>query len=260
MELRDPQSFERLTGAAFFTPAGAGSAIHLGNVEMLRLDYGLKSFDILRSRRGVVSTRKRVFYGRAPMFSIQLNQFTTATQFLHLAGTRQADLVQVATSNAMFVFTATPGGAWSLGKSEIWLRSVKAAGQVKVEGYDYYLDAYNGWLWLPSQGGTIETGQAVTVAYDYPALTLESYSAVDQLSFDGQLVVYAEDTFGPPARERWEMQVTLSAKGLPDTDPGKFRSATLEAMIYGNPQVYKRGQAKAFDEITTADGTVLDLS
>lgn len=260
MELSDIASFERLTGLAFFTPAGATSALHLANIEMLRSDYGLKSFDILRSRRGQVYPRKRVVFGKLQTFSLQINQFTSATQFIHLAGTRLTDLVQAATSAQIYVFTAAPGGAWSLGHSEIFLRHVMVGAEAKILDYDFSLDDHNGWIWLPSNGGTITAGQVVSVTYDFPELAFEAYNALDTLSLDGQLVVYAEDEFGPPAREKWVMDVTLSCKGMPDTDPGKFRSATLEAIVYGKPQVFKRPQPRGFAEIVTDSGAVLDLS
>lgn len=260
MELTDLASFERLTGRAFFTPAGATSALHLANIEMLRSDYGLKSFDVLRSRRGQVYPRKRVVFGKLQTFSLQINQFTSATQFIHLAGTRQADLVQVATSAQIFVFTAAPGGWWSLGHSEIFLRSVMAGGgSPKIRDYDFFLDDQNGWIGLPSQGGTITPGQVVNVTYDFPELALEAYNALDSLSRDGQLVVYCEDEFGPPAREKWVMDVTLICKGMPDTDPSKFRSSTLEALVY-EARVFKRPQPRAYGEIITGTGSVLDLS
>jgi hypothetical protein len=259
MELVDQASVERLTGLAFFTPSGAASAIHLGNIEMLRLDYGLKSFDIMRSRRGVVYPRKRHFYQRSPVFTIQGNQFHSGRMAAQLAGTRQANTTRPYTSNAVYTFNAIPGGAFNIGQHGIWIQSIKVGLYDKVEDYDYFLDAQNGWIWLPEKGGTIETGQLVTVTYTFPSQDLETYTAFDNLSQDGQLIVYAEDHLGPPARERWVMDVTMSIKSMPDADPAKFRSWTAEALILGNPTVYKRPQQEAWSEIFTDSG-VLDLS
>ena len=260
MELTDFQSFERLTGLAFFTPAGAAASIHLGNVTMMRCDYGLASVDIMRSRRGIVSTRKRHYFQRAPVFTIETNQFVTAIQALHLAGTKLADLDQDAQPSGVFTFTAVPGGAWDIGRGELWSVSVHVGADTKTPDYDYTLDAYNGWIWLPTGGGTIVAGDIVGVVYSSPNQRLEQYSAFDTLSQAGQLVVFAEDEFGPAAREKWVMSAELCVHAMSDTAPDKFRTGVLEATIYGTPTVYKRPQPMGFAEIVLDDGSILDLS
>lgn len=259
MELIDSASMERLTGAAYFAPAG-GPTINLGNIEMLRLDYGLKSVDIMRSRRGVVYPRKRHFYSTSAVFSIQGNQFATSRMAQQFAGTRQPNVSQNYAANQVFTFTAYPGAAYSLGKSIVTINSVMAGSDTKLLDYDYFADTYNGWIWLPEAGGTIVAGDIVQVNFGYIAQEFETYTALDTLSRDGVLTVYAEDHMGPPARERWVMNVTLSVQGMPDTDPAKFRSWKMEALILGLPTVYKRPQQQAWTELVTEGGIIIDLS
>jgi hypothetical protein len=259
MELKDLTAFERLTGLAFFTPTAAAAGIHLGNIEMMRCDYALQSFDILRSRRGVVYPRKRHFYGRAPVFTLTLNQFPSSTQFLHLAATRQADTSRNAAANQTFIFTAILGGAFDIGQETVWVSSVKVGTTTMIDGIDYFLDQFNGWIWLPETGGRIAAGENVVVTYSYSSQDLETYTATDNPSTEGLLTVFAEDEYGPPAREKWEMRVELSVAGMPDTDPAKFRSATLEALVYGVPTVYKRPNPYTYSELLTGAGGIIDL-
>ena len=263
MELIDPPSVERLSGLAFFLPSDAvsGAAIHLGGIEMMKLDYGLKVLDIPTARRGIVYPKKRVIYGRSAEWQIQGNQFSTPQIALQLAGTRLADAVQPATTGATYTFTAVPGGAYYLGASSILLQNVKVGtSDPKVQDYDFFLDDFNGWIWLPVNGGTIVAGDVVVVTFDYPGLAFEQYTGLDTLSSDGVLTVFAEDHFGPPAREKWVMNVTLSFDGIADMDPMAMRSHTLKALVYGEPQVFKRAQPYAFGEIALDSGSILDLS
>lgn len=260
MELTDPQSFERLTGLGFFLPDDGPAAIHLGNVTMIRCNYGLASVDIMRSRRGIVYPRKRHYHQRAPVFTLETNQFASALQALHLAGTALPDTTRPAQTGVNFTFTAVPGGAWNIGQSDIWLPSVLVGTDLKVQGYDYFIDPFNGWIWLPTNGGTIVAGDIVEVNYNCPAQRLETYNAFDTLSRSGQLTVFAEDEYGPPAREQWVMQCEFCVHAASDTDPTKFRSDVIEITVYGNPTVYKRPQPSGFAYIALADGSILDLS
>jgi hypothetical protein len=251
---------ERLTGAAYFTPAGGGPTINLGAIEMMRLDYGLKSIDIMRSRRGMVYPRKRHFHQRSPVFEIKGTQFATSRMALQLAGTRLANTMQDADGFILYVFTAMPGAAYSIGSSVIFIESVMVGSDTKVLDYDFYIDTFNGWIWLPENGGTIVAGDVVEVRYSRVSQEFEVYTAIDTPSRDGVLTVYAEDHLGPPAREKWVMDVTISVKGMPDTDPAKFRTWSMEALILGNPTVYKRPQQQAWAELITDTGAVIDLS
>lgn len=262
MELRDPQSHERLTGRAFFAPS-SGPAIHLGNIQLVQLNYGLKVLDIPTARRGVVYPRRRLAYGRAPEFQIRGTQFSTPQipLLLGAAGNISIGPAQVATTGALFLFNATPGGAYHVGQSQINIQSLKVGSEVLTENFDYFTDPDNGWLWLPVDGGSIDPGALVQTTYDYPTLYLDTYNAWDTLSRDGILTIHAEDEFGPPAKETWVMNVTITCEAMADFgDPSKFRNHTLKALVYGNAQVFKRRQAQAFDELTTESGTVIDLS
>ena len=270
MELFDRPSFERLSGLAFFTPAGESSAIPLGNIELLKLDFGLKTRDYLLSLRGDLQLRKRKVLGRVPVYSIQGNQFPTETIPLLILGERANDYSQAASSSQIFTFTATPGRGVRLPQVAVSITSVAVGTDIKVLGYDYFVDdpaldpqdplSHNGWIILPGRGGTIVAGDTVQVNYSVFPLTLEEYTAFSLTSRDGTLEVQCEDEYGPPARETWIMSVTLYCKSAPDTHTDKFRSYNLEAAVYGKPTVRKRPNPYAYQEIITDSGAVLDLS
>ena len=244
MEFNDPQSFERLTGLAYFTPAGQAGAIPLGNIQMVKSDYGLKTVDDLKSIRGVLQLRRRVTYGAVPIFSIDGNQFATPTIPLLLLGTRLADLAQASATASTFTFTSAAGQAFWVGAYNISNVSVASGGMPMAQGTDYFIDLFNGMVLVPVLGSGIPDGAAAVVTFDQAAFTLEQYLAFTTLSRTGSLVVFAEDEFGPPAKEIWTMQVSLTCKKGADMDPSKFRMFTLEAALLGTPLVQKRGESE----------------
>lgn len=269
MEFFDEASFERLTGQAFFTPTGEAGAIQIGNIEMMKIDFGLKSKEAFASVRGELFLRRHKVFGRAPIYSIQVNQFASPTVPLQLLGERLGDLIQVVTNSYTFTFTAVLGRGFELPHLAATINWVRVAGEDKMPGHDYFVDdpaieqgplCYNGWILLPVSQGTIVAGNVVSVNYSAPALSLEQYRALATLSRDGVLVVLKEDHFGPPAREKWIMDVTLYSEAGPETHPDKFRSQTLKAAVYGKPLVRKRPTPRAYGELLIDDSTVLDLS
>lgn len=269
MELSDRPSFERLTGLAFFTPEGETGAIPFGNIELFKHDYGIKTKDFWRSIRGNLFLSKRKVHGRAPIYSIQGNQFASPTIPLLLLGEQQSDYAQTATGSHYFTFTAVMGRAVELPQVAATIYQVGVSGADKTLGYDFFVDdpaleqsllSHTGWVILPANGGTIVAGDVVSVYYSAPALSLEEYLAFSRLSRDGTLVVLAEDEFGPPAREKWILDVTLYCKAAAETHPDRYRSYTMEAAVYGNPIVRRRREPYAFAELLVDEGTVLDLS
>jgi hypothetical protein len=250
MDFNDLQSFERLTGLAFFTPAGAAGAIPLGNITMLKVDYGTKAYEPLKSLRGVLQRRRRDTYGHLAIYSIDGNQFATPMIPLLLLGTKTDDFAQSAATAQTFTFTAAAGLAFFAGAYSLANVVVKVSGVTKTIGTDYFLDDPNvpqigasmqGCVIIPVDTQGIQEGDVVTVTFDQAALVMDQYLAFTQLSQTGLLQVFAEDEAGGPGREVWIMTVQLTCKKGADIDPTKFRSFTLEAAIIGNPAVMKPG-------------------
>lgn len=257
MEYNDLSSFERLTGLAFFTPAGQAGAINLGNIEMVKADYGTKSVDKMISVRGKLLLGRRDTYQAVPVFSIDGNQFASPVIPLLLMGDSLGDSAQVAGSGFTFSFTAETGLSFLIGTFGLTNVVVQVSSSTKTLGVDYFLDALNGIVSIPVTAAGISAGNTVVVTFDQPALALENYSAFTHLNRTGTLVVYAEDEAGPPAKEIWTMTVSLACKKGADFDPTKFRKFTLDAALLGNPTVQKRG---GFEDLSTDDDVILDWS
>jgi hypothetical protein len=249
MEYNDIASFQRLTGLGFFTPDGQAGAISLGNVTMLKIDYGLKSVDSKASVRGRISLRQRVYTESLPVYSIDGNQFATPLIPLLLLGDQLGDYIQTAKSAQTFTFTAAAGLAFFIGAYNLTSVVVKVGSTVKTQGIDYFLDDPNvdqssavslqGVVILPVDSEGINDGDVVTVTFDQQLLSLEQYEAFTQLSRQGTLVVFAEDEDGGPGREIWTMSVQLSCKKGADIDPTQFRKFTLEAALLAKANVMR---------------------
>jgi hypothetical protein len=270
MELFHRPSFERLTGLAFFTPSGGSGAIPWGNIQMMKLDHGLKMRDYTISVRGVLQLRKRKVYGRVPIYSIQGDQFSSQATPILLGGERAAvDHSQLATGSTTFSFTAAMGRGFRLPHVGATIASVKVGSDLKTLGYDYFVDdpaidqtpfSHTGYIILPQSAGTIVAGNLVSAIYSAPAFTLEEYVAFSNLQTDGALVVLCEDEFGPPALWEWIMDVTVYCKASPDVQEDKFRVHNIEAAVYGEPIVRRRSSPYPLAEIALGDHSILDLS
>lgn len=241
MEYNNPQTFQRLTGRAIFTPDGQAGGIDLGNIEMVRSDYGTKTIESMTSVRGVVSRRRRDTHSSAPIFSIDGNQLVAPNLPLLLLGDQLDDFAQIAGTGSTFTFTAVAGLTFVIGAYGMMNVVVKVGAVTKVIDQDYYLDNFNGTIGIPISPIGIVPGNTVVVTFDQPGLALDQYTAFTHLDRTGTLIVFCEDDQGPPAAEIWTMSVSLSCKKGPDTDPSKFRRFTLEAAVIGFPNVKHRG-------------------
>jgi hypothetical protein len=236
MEYANPSSFERLTGKALFTPTGQAGAIDLGNIEMHKLDYGPKSVEIPKASRGKLTLARRDTFQTVPAFSIDGDQFATPIIPLILLGDQIGDLSISSGTGSTFTFTAAKGLSFWVGAYNISNVSVAVASVGKTLNTDYFLDAYNGIISLPVLPAGIADAATVVVTFDKPAITMEQYNAFTKLNRQGTLVVYAEDEYGPPAKEIWTMtSVQLSVKSGPERTGEKFSKFTLEASIIGDP-------------------------
>jgi hypothetical protein len=250
MELTSLRSFERLTGAAFFNDDDDTTGdIPLGNIQMLKADFNPKTVEIPRASRGVTTLARRDTHQVSPVYSIDGDQFHTPIIPLLLMGTRLADLSQSSATGSTFTFTAKAGKAYRIGKFNITITTVQVSSVSKTLGTDFFVDdpnltqslvSFNGVIILPVTAAGIADGATVTVTYNAAAVTMEQYSAFTKLNRTGTLVVFAEDEFGPPAKEIWTMKVSLTVKAGADITPDKFRKFTLEASIFGSPTVQKR--------------------
>lgn len=260
MEYNDVSSFERLTGLAFFTPADdPNGAISLGNIEMLKVEYGVKSIDAKTSVRGRVQLRQRTYTEALPVYSIDGNQFASPTIPLLLLGQQIADYLQTAATGSTFTFTAASGRCFFVGAYNITNVVVKVGTTTMTLGTDYFLDDPNlpqinsslqGVVILPVEPQGINDGLVVTVNYNRPDLAMDQYQAFTNLFRQGTLVVFAEaSNSASPGQEIWTMSVQLSCKKGADIDPSKFRTFTLEAAIFGNPRVLKPSESSLAEEL-----------
>jgi hypothetical protein len=255
--------FERLTGRAFFTPAGQTGAINLGNILTHKLEWGLKRKTTFKSRRGQLSVRDDDVIGAEPRFTIECDEFATPLLALLHGGSAPEYAVDTAATGATFTFTAALGLAFRTNFFSISNVSIVTP-TGKVEGTDYKIDYGLGIIYLPLTS-TIAPGATVTMRYDRIAITYNRVTALDAPSKKGTLLVYEEDDFSLTPKTTYACAVALSIDGSLSTKVDTYKSVTLRAAVLGSITIYKRdtemtGGVEMWDELTLDDDSILDFS
>lgn len=242
MELSNLSSYERLTGKFLFTPLGDVGAIDLGNLDAVKSSFNPKSVEVMLNQRGASTLARKDTTSISQVFTIQGNQFHTSVMNLLLMGDKNADLSQSSGTATTFGFTALAGRSYWIGAYNVSAVVVTVSATTKTLDVDYFLDAYNGVIRLPELPAGIADAASVTVTFNKPAETMESYTALTKLNRQGSLQCFLEDEYGPPSKEIWvASKVQLTTKDAPDAgDPSKFRTWSMEMAVFGAPTIYKR--------------------
>lgn len=233
-------ALERLTGRAFFTPQGALSAIDLGNIQMHKLDYGVKRKEHYKARRGGLVMDRDDAYGTMPKFTIEGDEFASPLLPLLFAGTANADATQTSGSASTVTFSSVKGQTFDLGAFGLTNASVTVPGS-KVEGAtaDYVIDRPLGKIYIPFTS-TIADAASVTVTFDKPAATFDSINAFDTLNRLGTLQVIEEDSYSLVPKTIYNFACSLSVDSAGDTKPEDYKKFNLIAVITGTFTVKKR--------------------
>src|SRR4051794_3924097 len=129
MDYLDPQAFHRLSGRAYFTPAGDAGQIDLGNIQMHSLTFGVKRRLHLNSVRGIVAPDRVKTYYTEPKFTIDGDEFVTPLLPLIFLGSAKDQFTQnSATVQTKAFDVVVAGRAYDLGAFDVTNVSVTDPG------------------------------------------------------------------------------------------------------------------------------------
>jgi hypothetical protein len=241
MDYDEAYAKERLSGRGYFLATGDTSEIDLGNIEMLKIDFGIKRKQHFRSRRGVQVLDRDDAYASEAKWTLTIDEFTTPTLPFAWAGTPNADFNQTIGTGATFMFTSKKGKVFKIGKYGLHNASLTTPVS-KVEGVDYVIDRAGGRIYIPL-GSSIADATACTVTYSAPALVYDSVNALTVLNRPGTLEIHGEDDSGsgqaasvdavPPVRYAFVFPCILSADSSGDFKSDDYRKITLLAVMTG---------------------------
>jgi hypothetical protein len=241
MDYNAPYAKERLTGRGYFTPTGSVSGVDLGNVQMFKVDFGIKRKEHFSARRGIITLDRQDAYGSQLVWTVTLDEFVTPLLAYAWAGTAGANFVQSSATGATVTFTTASkkGGTFDIGKYGLFNASLTTPAS-KTEGIaaDYVIDRAGGKLYIPLSS-TIADATTLIVTYSAPALTYDSVTALNVLNRPGTLEVHGEDDSGsnigagtdavPPVRYLFTIPCILSADDSGDFQPDDYRKMTVKA-------------------------------
>jgi hypothetical protein len=254
MDYTNPYSKERLSGRGYFTPTGATQGIDLGNVDMMKIAFGIKRKEHFSARRGVQTLDRFDAYASQPVWDITIDEYVSPRLLLAWSGNVNANFIQAAGSAATFNFTyaATMAGATlDIGKYGLFNASLTTPAG-KIEGYtaDYVVDRAGGKIYFPLS--TTLTAGASVLTYSCPALTYDSVTALQVLNRPGNLEVQGEDDSGqgksttgadavPPVRYLFNFPCILSTDDSGEWKVDDYRKVIVKAMLT-SPMTVKRLQ------------------
>jgi hypothetical protein len=254
MDYTNPYSKERLSGRGYFTPTGATQGVDLGNVDMFKIEFGIKRKEHFSSRRGVQTLDRFDAFASQAMWTITLDEFVGPMLAFAWAGSANANFSQSAGAAATFNFTyatTMKGATLDIGKYGLFSASLTTPGG-KVEGYtaDYVIDRAGGKIYFPLTSSL--TAIPCVVTYSCPALTYDSVTALNVLNRFGALELQGEDDSGqgkdlvavdavPPVRYLWTLPCILSADESGEFKVDDYRKFTVKCTAT-SPMTVKRLQ------------------
>jgi hypothetical protein len=189
---------ERLSGRGYFTPAGSTQGVDLGNIEMFKIEFGIKRKEHFGSRRGIQTLDRFDAYSSQALWTLTCDEFVSPLLAYAWAGTKNADITQSAATNSTFGFTMTTalkGGTLDIGKYGLYDASLTApAGKIEGPLADYVIDRAGGKIYITT-GSTITNGSA-TVTFSCPVINYDSVTALNILNRNGSLEIHGEDDSG----------------------------------------------------------------
>jgi len=240
MDYNAPYAKERLTGRGYFLLTGATQLVDLGNIEMFKVDFGIKRKEHFASRRGVLSMDRYDAYASQALWTLTCDEFVSPLLAYAWAGPVNANVVQSAAAATTFNFTfalTMKGAALDIGKYGLFSASLTTPAS-KVEGYsnDYVIDRGAGKIYFPASS-TLTAGASV-VTYSCPAITYDSVTALQILNRSGSLEIHGEDDSGqgkdpsaadavPPSRYVWTVPCILTTDSSGEFKPDDYRKITI---------------------------------
>jgi hypothetical protein len=238
MDYEDAYSRERLTGRAYFTPTGATTGVDFGNVQMFKTDFGIKTKEHWKARRGVLFLDRDDAYASLGSWTITADEFVTPLMPYLWLGTQLADFVQAAQTGASFGFNTKKGAVFSVGKYGLFNCSI---GSGSLEGTDYMLDRGAGKIyWM--LGSAVADGSARALTYSCPSIRYDQATALQVLNQSGTLEIHGEDDSGdggntvaadaiPPSRYIFTLPCMITIPDAGTFKPDDYRAYQLKATL-----------------------------
>src|SRR5215471_8171584 len=231
MDYNAPYAKERLTGRGYFLLTGATQLVDLGNIEMFKVDFGIKRKEHFAARRGVLSMDRYDAYASQALWTLTCDEFVSPLLAYAWSGPENANFTQTLGSS-----TTLKGAALDIGKYGLFSASLTTPAG-KVEGYsaDYVIDRGAGKIYFPLTS-TLTAGASV-VTYSCPALTYDSVTALQILNRNGSLEIHGEDDSAqnvgaaadavPPSRYVWTVPCILTTDSSGEFKPDDYRKITI---------------------------------
>src|SRR5215831_6094737 len=105
MDYNAPYAKERLTGRGYFLLTGATQLVDLGNIEMFKVDFGIKRKEHFDARRGVLSMDRYDAYASQALWTLTLDEFVSPLLSFAWGGIVNANYAQTLGPAATFNFT-----------------------------------------------------------------------------------------------------------------------------------------------------------
>ncbi len=263
MDYGDSSAIERLTGRAFFTPAGDLGMIDLGNVQMLKLEGGLKRKAHLTSFRGRVYADRENVTTTQPVFLITTDEWTTPLLPLIFSGPDALDVTQGELTGQTLVRTVLPGRAYKLGAVGLYGVSIIQPTGLNP-GTDYIADPFKGLVYIPA-GSSIDPGTVVTFRFSQMQVKLNQVDAFTQLRSSGAMTVYEEGEYDNSPRRTFDFPCSLSIDGAIESKPDDYKKVVFRAAALGRIAVRSATAATSVvapdysNILTLDDGTPVTL-
>ena len=239
MDYNAPYAKERLTGRGYFLLTGATQLVDLGNIEMFKVDFGIKRKEHFAARRGVLSMDRYDAYASQALWTLTCDEFVSPLLAYAWAGPVNPNFSQTSQTAQPFNFTfatTMKGAALDIGKYGLFNASLTTPTS-KSEGYtlDYVIDRGAGKIYFPLS--TTITAGAGVVTYSCPALTYDSVTALQILNRNGSLEIHGEDDSAqnvgaaadavPPSRYVWTVPCILTTDSSGEFKPDDYRKITI---------------------------------
>jgi hypothetical protein len=235
------ENFKRVTGEAFFQPAGEAGWINLGNVVMHKNAPEVSRKIVKRSGRGgfVFAAREDVTEASA-IYSVQLNEHTIENVELLLFGLRLDDYEQAGMAGQVVAINGVQKRRlYETGSYDLSNIAVAAGLVAYVEGRDYRLDAQAGTIYI-IDGGMIGAGADLTVTFDAAPMRMDRISATARVQREGLFRILESDNQSEDLRTIITFPCALSAESQGEEQPDDINQFTLRVVATGQPDVRLR--------------------
>lgn len=185
----DPANLERVSGAAYFTPAGELGQISLGDVILHRMRPEVQTRIVRRAHRGgIIASAREDITGVDLAWELQLQEQLTEAIELQLMGTASGLIEEAAGATTVTFTGAVPRRYYPLAGTPILTAEVRVGLVVKTEGLDYEVDYELAKLRV-MEAGTIPPDAILTINLELAGVARQSFDGLTRPTLYGVLEV-----------------------------------------------------------------------